>query len=907
MPEPTDLPQNNDLKGQKPISIWFRPINVKFGGLGNAIASGAISLGFGDRQGVVSSGLSALQAIGLKVKEPGTIAWFLVQHSLLQAMSDLLRDYRAQLAQQPDFQQLGEQLDTVMEQSDFSLSPDFFEHPKRLPIVEACQAPYKQWLQDCGLSEHEADAIAYRLPRYFVFALIDQWRRNRQDYVVLEEELDTPFTNASDREQAWLRYSAWLQRRADEPMFAEAFSLRQIYIPLRGYTERKTSKDRTAEGLPDIGHSRKEDTERVVVDLFTALDQWVQTSDKDDAVRVICGGPGCGKSSFCKMFADRLIKQQRIPVLFIPLHQFDLERDLIDGVEDFIQADLDGILPPNPLNRDHPEKQILIIFDGLDELLMQGKSLTQAVQDFVREVLRKLIQFNRNEARVLILMSGREVVVQNNHREFRQEKQILHMLPYVLTEEEQKQRIYVGREKLLKTDLRQQWWQKYGQLKAKGYTALPDELDRDNLAEITAQPLLNYLIALSYGRGGLDFSRQSNLNVIYEDLLKQVYERDWAGYQHPSLGTISQGDFIRILEEIGIACWHGHGRTATVKSIEARCASGILKRVLGIFQGGAQEGVTRLLTAFYFRQSGTHGGDATFEFTHKSFGEYLIVRRIVLELRLMCQQLSQNQDNSDIGWDEKECLRRWAILCGPSYFTTYLLTFLRDEIKLQPPEEVERWQDMLCELIGYMLEKGMPMEQVETAPRYLDRLRFALHAEEVLLAALSSCAWITQKISHIPGIHERMFGMWLGRLCGQRSSDADAPDKIPLLCLNHLNLQGYALHYRDFVGANLQFSDLSNAYLMHSLLMKADLSEANLSGSKLNGANLSGAFLSGVNLSEADLSYADFSYAIFNNANLSGADLHRTDLTDANLSGADFRGANLTDAILSPDLRESLE
>jgi hypothetical protein len=72
---------------------------------------------------------------------------------------------------------------------------------------------------------------------------------------------------------------------------------------------------------------------------------------------------------------------------------------------------------------------------------------------------------------------------------------------------------------LLNDDLRQRWWTKYGELTGRGYTGLPKELDREDLAEITAQPFLNYLVALSFTRDRLDFSKEINLNRIYDDFL----------------------------------------------------------------------------------------------------------------------------------------------------------------------------------------------------------------------------------------------------------------------------------------------------------------------------------------------------------------------------------------------------
>lgn len=885
------------LSLQSPVPVWQRPLQVQFGRLAQALGRGAIAGAFGNWEGVTTSGANVLAALGLK-REVGAIAWLLVQRALLQAMSDLVKPYQRDLSSKPNFNQLCEQLDRALAQSELTqseltLSTDFFDRPKSLPILAACQTPYRQWLQSYGLTSHQADAIAKRLPGYFVYALNDQWRQNPNDYAILRDHLTTPFTQAAEREQQWNRYSAWLARQVDEPLFDEAFSLHQIYIPLRAYYERQPQGGQPE---PDsFVRGDRQNPERIVVELTPQLMDWVQTADKDDAVRVVCGGPGCGKSSFAKMFAAQLIAEKMIPVLLVPLHQFSLTADLVDAMDDFIQTDFENILPPNPLNKQHMEKRVLLIFDGLDEIVMQGKGATQAVQDFVREVLRKLVRFNQSQARVLVLMTGRDVVVQENRSEFRKEGQILYAMPYFQSDEERQKHQYVGEKILIDRDQRQEWWQKYGRLKGKDYDALPPDLSRPNLAEITAQPLLNYLIALSHDRGEINFSsEESNLNVIYADLLNQVYDRDWAGYQHPRLGNISKADFVRILEEIAIACWHGDGRTTTISKIAERCVSGSLKRILEIFQGGAKEGVTRLLTAFYFRQSDQHGGDATFEFTHKSFGEYLIVRRIVRELGLIQSQLVQHRENPDIGWDEKECLRRWAILCGPTYIDIYLLQFLRDEIKLQNPEQVREWQLILCDLISYVMHYGMPMEQVIKCPTYLKMLLNALHSEETLLATLSSCALVTNKISHIDWSTERMFGIWLGRLAGQRSDHT----KHAFSCLNHLDLSSCTLSCRDFVGANLVRTNFVGANLEQANLERANLVDANLQAANLWSAKLEGARLWGTNLEGVTLERADLQDVSFENANLQGANLQRASLQGADLQRVSLQGASLWEANL---------
>lgn len=643
-----------------------------------------------------------------------------------------------------------------------------------------------------------------------------------------------------------------------------------------------------------------EKIQRVIVDLYTSLTDWLQQANKDDAIRVICGGPGCGKSSFGKMFAAKLAETSQRCLLFVPLHQINPSLDLSQALEDFIETDLDGILPPNPLGPDRAQQQLLLIFDGLDELAMQGKAAMQVARDFVQEVQTKLLAYNRTESRVFVLISGRDLVIQANRSRFRREGQVLHVLPYMQTDSERKKHQIVDEEQLLRTDQRHIWWRNYGKLRQQNYRELPSELDRGKLTEITAQPLLNYLVALSYDSNELDFSQNSNLNTIYADLLDRVYDRGWENYQHPALGDMDKDGFLRILEEIAVACWQGNGRTATLTEIQQRCANSNLQRILSIFQEGAQEGVTRLLTSFYFRRSDAGGGDETFEFTHKSFGEYLTAKRIVRLMALMQQQLSRHQEDPDIGWNERECLKRWVEVCGPSTLDEYLLGFLRDEVRSQNVQQVSKWQQTLCSLIGFMLRQGMPMEALQPRPSYLEETRQARNAEEALLVALSTCPWVTRTISDIDWPDRAAFGTWLARLQGQRTGENNC---VALMCLNHLKLNECILDFRDFNGARLK-----GAHLHKASLHKASFDGASLPGVRLPGASLRGASLRGANLTRASLDEANLTRTSFNGATLTraslrgaslrGASLHKASLDGASLDGVSLDGVSLDGASL---------
>lgn len=133
--------------------------------------------------------------------------------------------------------------------------------------------------------------------------------------------------------------------------------------------------------------------------------------------------------------------------------------------------------------------------------------------------------------------------------EFRKPGQILHILPYFLTEGERKG--YTDPQECLATDQRHQWWRNYGEASGKEYADMPEVLRQDNLREITTQPLLNYLVALSYTRGKIDFSQETNLNAIYEDLLRAVYERDWAGHSYAAIRDLSEAHFRHSPDQSG--------------------------------------------------------------------------------------------------------------------------------------------------------------------------------------------------------------------------------------------------------------------------------------------------------------------------------------------------------------------
>ncbi|MFN9886210.1 MAG: pentapeptide repeat-containing protein [Pseudanabaena sp.] len=870
-------------------------------------------------------------ALGLNAPIEET-AWLLIYRATAKALLDLVREnINLMIVQVPNEWDLGaltEIIDRSLESSELEISSEFFKRPKELLLVNLIVEVFEKWLQDFGITEVQAQMIAGRFPAYFTFALNKEWQERPKDYSKIQEALNTPFSQAIDRERGWRLYWAWLQKQVDRPMFAEAFGLNQVYVPLRGYYECRVEKQ-------DSDRLREWIYQRTVVDLANELEKWLKIRDRNDSIRIITGSPGSGKSSFAKMFAAQQAELNRY-VLFVPLQSFNLTEDLIGALDKFVKEY--GFLAANPLDPEFREASILVIFDGLDELAKQGKVAAEVAQQFVDEVIRTVQSLNQEETRLQVIIIGRDLSVQEAESKFRQPKQILHLLSYILTREEQNEKNvkYIDEQNLLSSDQRQEWWVRYGKSKGTDYIGLPNELSKDNLTPITAQPLLNYLIALSYEGKRINFSQETNLNTIYADLLDSVYERRYEQTGiHKSIQTIDKERFIGVLEAIAIACWHGNGRTATVADIEKQCESCGLKETLHQFQQGEQNSkssVTRLLAAFYFRESNDlRGNEQTFEFTHKSFGEYLTAKHLMLELQSLYEELTERENNFRKGIDKQEALKRWAILCGATVIDDYLFRFILDEVKLKKLDDVRNWQKMLCGLIETLPECGMPMELLNLGS-FREMNRQAINAEMALLIFLNVCGFATLELSNIHWQNPESFNTWISRLRNQSVWNGIEINWLNLRnCeLPSANLSLISFFNVDFDGANLSHAYLSGTSFHSSNLKNVNLTGANISNSAIESSIFTGSNLCGVNISrqtsisgsdfsEVDLTKANISnvfidFSSFINADIRGINISHTniqatgfinaDISEANISNtnidhSDFKGANLSKANIS--------
>lgn len=831
----------------QPVSIWNREIRTDFKQFFLNLALGAVNCVMHDWTEGSQHAQAALSAMGLAQENCGARAWLLIHRALTEAVFELAEEntlsFQQTVASPETF---GAALDVALEHRPLSLDHRFFSHPERLPILGDVQRALTQWLESGGEEPAQARCIAQRLPSYFVCALNNQWREKREEYACLQTQVSTPFTQAARRERHWNHYRARLQKQVNAPLFDAPFSLRDIYIPLRGFYEEKRARPTSSWE----GGQRKR-----VVDLQTHLMTWLHDAKPRDAVRVVCGGPGSGKTSFAKMFAATVAQAGEIPLLFIPMHLFPFQADLVQALQTFVAADpcFDHYFP---LSGEDPQERLFLIFDGLDELAMQGEQVAESARHFVASVGRKTAQWNQRSARLQVLITERTPLCAVHDDPVRMPGQVLHLLSY--SPQEASQQGMYDPDGHLKTDQRHPWWTAYARIRGMPHLGMPPALNTRALAEITAQPLLNHLVALGLEAGRVDVTRESNRNVLYRDLITGIFKRRYEEGRNPAIQGFEEEGFVRMLEEVAVAVWHGQGRTATLTAIETRFQDARQHRPLASGRQAPREGVTRLLTAFPFCKAGmTPGGEEMFGFTHKSFAEFLLARRVVRLIQQMVDALRRFRLHGDRGWDETMALSQWIAVCGPSGWPVDLFSFVCREVAHYPQKKVWGWQKQLSHLMGHLLKNGVPMATRERLT-YREMAEQALHAERALLAALNACARHTDHRS--PGFvpDATRFGIWLGRLHGQRTNAQPGV----LAWLSHLDLSGSILSLRDLYGANLyktslRRADLFSANLTRACLVEADLRGANLRQAHLRGVRLRGADMRGANLTGADLTGVD--------------------------------------------------
>ena len=951
-----------DLVIRKRLSAWNAELKLDWNKVFSTVAKTALKVGSAKFDEALDESTGLLEAIGIaeKADKPEVLAWLLINRALARAVLALLVEARER---HPDmaFKVEGDgaavlDVQRLMD-DEITVGRDFLNRPENLDVLARAKPVLREWFVGLGLGEGEAGALEGRIEALFAPAMRDEWLERARDYSVLRGWVATPLDAAVERQEAWDRAISEVKGLPLESVFGEAFSLKDVFVPLRAYTIEPTAGEvgrgrRERHGEEAATRKRK----ARMVWLRDEILRFIEGDDRQGALRVISGGPGSGKSSVARMLAAELVDRPDLRVLYIPLHRYRLSGVMLDEVGHYCRTWLFEF-QIDPLDALEDNRVLVIFFDGLDELMSRGKAAQAEANEFAQELRAFLNEQNRKQTRVRAIVGGRELVVQSTLDARFRATPVLHVAPFSVDEGLKERFDWQDDAGLLDLDQRDEWWRKFAAVTERLDDKLPESVrNNTQLSNLTAQPLLNYLVAGYLTRRGDPGVSDISINEVYKELVNHVYERRWGSPEGgPSVVDLvpkvdTPDKFFAILEEIALAVWHAGGRTARIETVEAYLHNAGLSRLLEEMQTTLRGGVTDLLVTFFFRKERDWHGDESVEFTHKSIQEYLCARR----LRRGAEEVAE------IGAAEprwRDALVEWAELVGPALLTHEIFHFLTGEVSgSTDSEHLQSTGERLCALYSDQLVNSFPVEDVKgpcgirrnleevNRPSEYKLLRdWAERSELALLAALNVIYWalnadsfdsttggirariavpdrfaldgMLQRLQmlemrmadHLP--HQGLVNRVLTHLDPKIGTWRDVSNKNDETSSNRSDIDEPATHY-------LRLADLSSANLVNVNLSGADLAYANLSGANLYVADLASADLSWADLSTADLieanlafarlSGADLDFADLASANLSGANLSSADLLAANLSCADLSGADLSDArLIDADFRDA--
>ncbi|MEC4892211.1 MAG: pentapeptide repeat-containing protein [Oscillatoria sp. PMC 1051.18] len=766
-------------------------------------------------------------------------------------------------------------------------------------------------LQESGLTENEAKIVTERVSR----------NTHRYLKATVAEIKDKVPRLAAVYGEGWQRdleiYSSldnYLQKiiakKPLEPVFDEKFTFQDIYVPL----EIQPVKDGEV------------DEDAAAKNIETWARNLLLSETEQKQVLFIQGGPGRGKSVFCRMFADWVRRELHpiyTPILIRLRDAGDLKQDFDETLSatvncDFVKSDKGWLTDRNT--------RFLFFLDGFDELLLE-RGASNPLKHFLDQIERFQRRCNENSERGhRVLVTGRPLALYGIERLMPGNLARVSIIP--MSEEIQQQWFEKWQNVVTENpDLAEEKTQQFKQF-------LADRTCPEQVKELAQEPLLLYLLAA--------MSRDNQINaqmfaeasqggakvLIYESALDWVLnkQRTEAGRNlNLHLTKLEPEDLRSILAEAGLCVVQSGREYAAIAQIKSRLEAKedeAAKELLTAAQN-SEEPLKNALATFYLKS--VPGAENSLEFFHKSFGEFLCAERMVESLQEWTTKTGKRRKTYSVSSKELD----WQVydLFGYGNLTQEIVEYVMALLEKEQTDLIVlferlndfylRWSDgEFIEATNETLpQKKARHLQIERGQREVD-IYAGLNVLILLLelyryAKSGDKGQIDFHPCGEPGTDDfdetrllRIFGY-------SQCLGAFAYLEILGKFFRRADLRGADLTGADLTGADLSDAILRSTVLRSALLRTADLSDANLTGADLRSADLSEAILRSADLRSADFSEttlrsADFSEAIFSEAILSDANLTGANLSDSNLSGANLSGANLRSANLrSANLRNA--
>jgi hypothetical protein len=718
---------------------------------------------------------------------------------------------------------------------------DFFERPTTLPLYVKIKEAFISGVHD-RLTDDAKAGLPYKLDAAFSGSLFEVWARRPELYDGIATVLGSPLAASAERELNWKAYRQQLQNEfAIKPVFGQegtGIALRDLYVPLRA--TRPAMRPNTLDELADPNEPIQD--EIFLIDEH--FDKWFSAADSSDWLRLVGGGPGSGKSTSLKALAHTLADHAEWRPLFIPLQRLDFDRTLRESINSYFVDTTDSPFNFDPLAKSSIEDgpPMVLIFDGLDEIVAPGDAVNEVVMTFATKLTTLFASLTGGQNRPL------KVIVSGRMPAFQAAKRHLSAKPGSTLETHGflPQHVIVDTTPLGEIDQRPIWWGQYARMTGES-ELLPEAFSSNRLSAITHEPLLCYLLALAgFATQHWELAAE-NRNRIYSALIDSIYDRGWGDGAIKRQGpgrSLPKSDFNKLMETIALAAWLG-GDARVASEVDFSYAVRITgaQKAWATFTSENGPDVANLAMNFYLKAPDpTQRG---FEFTHKSFGEYLAARAILN----IAEEVSHYSERKT-----EYALQEWFNATKTGLFGDETLTFIVDEIRLKlvnnsqsAASRIETLKDNFLKLALIVLEDGFPIQPDNSVWRVQEGMQ--RNSECGLWVVLSSCA----KALNYAGFGDE----------SMIAPEWDEDDGMSLMLRRLGNDPRTSIIYNCMVfmkvrkqiisGFNARILDLEGCHLANCLIARCDIGILNLKNTVISEFRLYRARISTLIVDNMDL------------------------------------------------------
>jgi hypothetical protein len=655
---------------------------------------------------------------------------------------------------------------------------------------------------------------------------------------------------------AWSALRERLRAKPDEKIWGdpEGVALRGLWVtPLCTHHKGPRPRhDRTFLALRE----KKPRAETPVEDVLAAVEAFALKPHAPN-VALVVSAAGLGKSSFSIMLADRLARHPEVSPVLVRLRDIDPARPLLSEIEHVSRRD--GVVFAEGLRA---ARDLVLVLDGFDEL---GDSAHGSPGLFLMR-LRDLVRDGLVHAAVI---TGRDTLLRDEDGAIPEGTDIYTLLPF--------------------DPPRVKRWGKNWE-RVTGYpfdtarfTRRSKDVGEDPLREVASHPLMLYMLARMEASGeGVD-------GETFEDRAK-VYRRilDWSCQRHQDLrpgDPWKAAQMRRFLRAAGYA--------SVVRGREV-LRLGDLKdaiEALNLAADGDASRFAAMHTLLSFTRRGAE--DQTWEFTHRSFGEFLAAEWLASRVLGLIERKKNPLDPEET-WrlDASEATREWMAAFGtvliPENVERYLLWLLRDA----DGTSLKLLRTRLGDVYRALVEETEAEEAVRVARAwgvYPSQVRGFALANLFLLGGV-------EERFRPEEVHKGRFiaAVHAIRAVLEGGQDTRIYSRVGIQGIENKSVRKTsAWTHVALPGLDASGCDLRGINLYGAWLDGVDLRGANLAGATLWGACLFGVNAAGANFASAGLVDSITLESNFDAAILCETDLRSARLQDSTMRGADLRGATV--------------